>query len=117
MDWPPALEQLKADLAQPAQVGDRDDDALRLVLDAAVALVERVRSDINYTGDILDERPGPDGDLVLGTLRLAGRWHTRRNSPDGLVSMGEMGSSRVPSFDPDIERLLRVGRFRKSVIA
>lgn len=117
MSWPPALDQLKADLDQPAGVGARDDTALQQVLDAAVAVVERVRTDVNYTGDVLDERPGPDADLVLGTLRLAGRWHTRRNSPDGLVNMGEMGSSRVPSFDPDIERLLRVGRFRKSVIA
>jgi hypothetical protein len=31
--------------------------------------------------------------------------------------MGEMGTARVTSFDPDIDRLLRIGRHRGPVIA
>ncbi|MBN9739508.1 hypothetical protein DMP23_00040 [Amycolatopsis sp. A1MSW2902] len=59
----------------------------------------------------------PGADLALGTLRLAGRWFTRRRSPDALISMGDLGSARVPSFDPDIDQLLRVGRFARAVVA
>jgi hypothetical protein len=50
-------------------------------------------------------------------LRLAGRWHTRRRSPDGLVAMAEMGAARVTSFDPDIDRLLRIGRHKRPRVA
>lgn len=63
------------------------------------------------------KRRAPTPDLHLGTLRLAGRWHTRRRSPDGLVAMAELGAARVPSFDPDIERLLKIGRYARAVFA
>ncbi|MGL5909489.1 MAG: hypothetical protein ACRCZP_05775, partial [Phycicoccus sp.] len=94
------------------------DAALTDVLDAAVATVERVRGgSLNFTGDPLSLLPGPGADVALGTVRLAGRWHVRRRSPDGLVAASELGSTRVPSFDPDIERLLGLGRYRSPVIA
>lgn len=116
--WPPKLELLKSDLGSEFdQVDDRDDERLQLVLDAAVAQVEQVRTDFNYTNDVLSDAPEPTDALVLGTVRLAGRWHTRRRSPDGLIAGGDFGSSRVPSFDPDIERLLGIGRFRGPVVA
>jgi len=121
--WPPDLDALKADMRSRGEPdGQLDDDNVRLqqVLDAAVAFVERVRSgDYNFAGDPDSELPDPgkDAQLVLGTLRLARRWHERRRSPDGLVDMGELGSSRIPSVDPDIERLLGIGRFRGPVFA
>lgn len=115
MAWPPTLEELKVDMK--INLADtRDDDRLQQTLDAAVAFIEDRRPHINYTADPLSTYPEPKADLVLGTLRLAGRWHTRRDSPDGLVSMGELGSGRVPSIDPDIEKLLRIGRWAKAVI-
>jgi hypothetical protein len=89
---------------------DRDDEKLTQVLAAAISFVERVRPCFNYKGDLGSDLPAPTDDLVLGTIRLAGRWHIRRRSPDALVDMGELGSGRIPSFDPDIERLLRIGR-------
>jgi hypothetical protein len=89
----------------------RSDDQLQMVLDASVAFVERVRPDVNYTEDPLSELPQPTADLVLGTVRLASRWHDRRRAPDGQISMGEFGSTSVPSVDPDISRLLGIGRF------
>ncbi|MEV6879550.1 hypothetical protein [Amycolatopsis sp. NPDC051128] len=112
--WPPPLADLKADMKVP---GTGDDVVLQANLDAAVTFVQRVRSDVDYRPNPLPDAKIPDADLVLGTLRLAGRWFTRRRSPEALVDMGEMGSARVPSFDPDIERLLCIGRFRGPVFA
>ncbi len=107
MSWPPELDDLKSDMKI---TDDRDDARLQQVLDAAVAFVERVHGVEALGGAAAD-------DLVLGTLRLAGRWHIRRRSPDALIAAGDLGTSRVPSFDPDIDRLLRIGKFRRSVIA
>lgn len=117
--WPPTLAILKQD-AEIEDTDTRDDVRLQQVLDAAVSFVERVRPAFNYTADpMLDPLvyPDPTADLELGAVRLAFRWHTRRRSPDALVAMGELGSARVPSFDPDIERLLAIGRYRGPVIA
>lgn len=114
MSWPPTLTDLKADLSIP---DDNDDVVLTQSLDAAIAFVIRTRSDIDFGQYPLPGSKTPDVDLELGTLRLAGRWFTRRRSPEALIDAGELGSARVPSFDPDIDRLLRIGRFRRSVIA
>lgn len=116
MAWPPTLPQLKDDMGIAAD-DVRDDDRLQVVLDAAVGKVEEVRPDFNYSNDPLSEAPLPSDALVLGTVRLAGRWHTRRRSPDGLITADQFGSTRVPSFDPDIERLLGIGRYRGPVVA
>ncbi|WP_181778930.1 hypothetical protein [Pseudonocardia pini] len=115
MEWPPLLERLKVDRS----IDDsRDDPRLESVLAAAVAFVERVRGgDFDFSGDPDSLLPPPPDDVVVGTVRLAGRWHERGRSPDGLISMGELGTARVPSFDPDIERLLGIGRYRGPVIA
>lgn len=107
----PTLAGLKVD----AQLDPNDhtkDAAYQQVLDAAIAYVMRVRKDLNYNGDLFDTNPAPDADFILGTYRLAYRWHTRRRSPDGIVSMGDLGTSRVPSVDPDIARLLGIDRYR-----
>lgn len=107
--WEPNLADLKDDMGI-ALSDTRDDDKLQAMLDAAIAFVYRVRTDLVLSGPGFATDSVPD--LCLGTLRLAGRWHTRRKSPDGLVQLGnELGSGRVPAFDPDIERLLRIGRF------
>ena len=115
MSWPPELDDLKIDLKIDLD-DTRDDEVLTRQLDAAVAFVQKVRPQFNYDGDALDDRPVPTADHVLGTVRLAGRWFARRRSPDALVAMGDLGSARVPSFDPDIEKLLRIGRYAKAVI-
>lgn len=116
MAWPVEYEELKDDLGIPAE-DTRDDERLKRVLGAAVEFVERVRPEFNYVNDPLTDAPPPSADLELGTLRLAGRWHTRRRSPDGLLQMAELGAARVPSFDPDIDRLLGLGRYRKAAFA
>lgn len=57
-----------------------------------------------------------DDDLVLGTLRLAGRYHTRRRAPDDLIAAAEMGTNRLPGLDPDITRLLRLSRHQAMAV-
>lgn len=110
--WPPTLAQFKNDQKiDPAET--RDDERFQSNLDAAVAWIEGVRPEFNYHADPLSTLPEPTENLVLGIIRLAARWKTRTNSPDGLVSLGaELGSARIPSFDPDIERMLGIGRFK-----
>lgn len=115
--WPPTLDELKADLA--IDLSDTAQDVvLARQLAAAVRWVTgRKAGEVNFEDDSLSDLPAPSDDLALGTIRLAGRWNARRRSVDGLVSMGEMGTGRVPSFDPDIDRLLGIGRFSDSIIA
>jgi hypothetical protein len=118
MTWPPQLSELKTDRDKTNGSVTAHDDQLQQVLDAAVAYVERVRAgSFNFDGDLGSELPEPSADLVLGTLRLAGRWHTRRRSPDMTVDTPDAGFSRIPSIDPDIERLLGIGRAKGPVFA
>lgn len=110
----PTLSGVKID----AGITDtRDDVILQQELDAAIDYVIRVRPDLNYDGDPLDSNPAPGNDFVLGVQRQVIRWQSRRRSPDATVSMGDLGSSRVPSFDPDIERMLGIGRYHGPVFA
>jgi hypothetical protein len=117
--WPPLLADLKID-ADIAADDDRDDDAHGQTLAAAISFVQRRhrgRYDFGL-GESGDELlPAPDVDMALGTIRLALRWHSRRRSPDALIAMGELGGARVSSYDVDIDRQLRIGRYSPSVIA
>lgn len=119
VEWPPSLATLKADakITDPASPAAKaaDDAALQRILDAAVVFVEARRRDLFYGGGELngDGLPEPDADVVLGTIRLAFRWHVRRRSPDMLIEAAELGNARVPGIDPDIERLLRIGRSKR----
>ena len=117
--WPPVLDDLKTDRGISAD-DTRDDAPHGQTLAAAISFVQRRhrgRYDFGL-GEPGDELlPAPDVDMALGTVRLAARWHERRRSPDALISMGDMGSARVSSYDVDIDRMLRIGRFSPSVIA
>lgn len=110
------LPDLKADLGID-EADDRDDERLQVMLDAALAFAARVRPEFNWDEESGSDSPDPTNDVRLGVIRLAGRWHTRRRSPDALIDMGELGAARVPSFDPDIERLLGIGKYRGPVVA
>lgn len=111
------LAGLKKDM-KLAVTDTRDDEALTIQLDAATAFVESVHGEkFDFTGAGSSTLPPPDEDTVLGTYRLAQRWFARQKSADGIVSMGELGNARVPSFDPDIDRLLGIGRYMESRFA
>jgi hypothetical protein len=114
MPWPPQLPDLKYDLGLD---DNRDDVSLATVLTAAIAYVEDARAgDFNFTGTPGSLLPSPGPDIELGTVRLAARWHNRRRSPDGMLDMGELGNARIPTGDPDIERLLGIARFRGPMV-
>lgn len=115
--WPPQLRDVLKELPD-RDVGDEVDPVLLARLDAAVAYVEGDRGragEFNFSGAATG-LPDPPRDVFLGTVLLAMRWYNRRNSPDGLVDLGELGSARIPSVDPDIERMLGVGRFRAPMV-
>lgn len=117
--WPPTLAELKED-RQMDQADQRHDGQLAQVLAAAVAYVQDVKRGIYDMGLFLDgdeDLEPPDDSIRLGTLRLAGRWHDRRRSPDGMINASEMGATRVTSGDSDIDRMLRLGRFAGFVFA
>jgi len=112
--WPPTINDLKLDLSRDGQKYTSDEQ-LEMDLSAAIAYVRDRKS---WQFDIGAESPEsdsgslltPDADFILGTIRLAGRWHARRRSQDGTINMGEQGIGRVAAYDPDIERMLRMGR-------
>lgn len=118
MLWPPQLDDLKADLKRPR--ADTENDAqLQVILDAAIASVEKeLAGTYNFRSASVAELllPAPPANVILGTIRYAIRWNNRSNSPDGLVDMGELGSARIPSFDPDIEQLLGIRRYRPPMV-
>lgn len=116
--WPPTLADLKTD--RGIDLADtRDDVVLGNMLTAAIGFVQRVRTRFNYANDPMSTYPDPGTapDMWLGTVRLAGRWFSRKDSPDAMISMGDLGSGRVTSFDADIDRLLRIGRHSAPLIA
>jgi hypothetical protein len=114
MTWVPVLNDVKLDL----RIEDTTDDgALQPCLDAAIAFVrDRHRGRYNVDEDPFSTLPAVPERVRLGTVRLAGRWYTRRRSPDGLIANADFGTSRIPAFDADIERLLMIGRYSKAVI-
>lgn len=117
--WPPDVEDLALDLkVDPAELTHADLARMGSDLAAAIAKVSELRgSSFNFTDDLLSDLPVPTADITLGVLRLAGRWYARRRSPDGLIGAGELGTSRIPAFDADIERLLGIGRYAGPVFA
>jgi hypothetical protein len=104
------VNELGEDAEDASELSDAEAQRLARVFDAAVEFVERIHfGRFNFTGQP-SALPLPNFNLKLGTVMLAKRWHTRRRSPQMLVSAADMGASRVPSFDPDIDRLLRLGK-------
>jgi hypothetical protein len=104
------VNELNEDATDAEDLSEAERLRLERVFDAAVEFVERIHSGrFNFTGQP-STLPLPNFNLKLGTVMLAKRWHTRRRSPQMLVAAAEMGSARVPSFDPDIDRLLRLGK-------
>ena len=112
--WVPTLGDVKLDLRIEDTI---DDGALQPCLDAAVSYVrEQYQGRYNVDEDPFSTLPSVPGAARLGVVRLAGRWYTRRRSPDGLIATADFGTSRIPAFDSDIERLLKIGRYSKAVV-
>lgn len=85
-------------------------DALADATRAAVALVEDKRRDLQ-TGQA--EGFLPTDDVILGAKLLAARLYERRGSLLGVAGYANYeGAAPMLLNDPDIERLLKIGRAR-----
>lgn len=112
--WPPSLTDLRLDMGDRDETDDSKDDRMIIVLDPAIEHVRKLKgwkydlAEVEQSGAAL---LAPTPDIILGTLRLAGRWHQRRVTPDNLATLGDAGGLVVPGYDSDIERLLQIGRY------
>jgi hypothetical protein len=76
---------------------------------AAASYVEDVRSDLV---ELVDDVPTFDASdrVKQAGLILAARLFARRSSPAGLAAFAELGAADVVRVDPDVPRLLGLGR-------
>jgi hypothetical protein len=94
---------LPSDLAALAEPQATDAQRARL---AAAAYVERVRKDLFDEAGVYT----PNQDVVQAGLLLTSRLYARRSTPQGLASFGEFGPGTILRGDPDVDRLLGLGR-------
>jgi hypothetical protein len=50
-----------------------------------------------------------EADIQQAAVMQAARLFARRNSPTGVAAYSETGATFVSRWDPDVERLLRIG--------
>ena len=100
-------EVLGADL-----VDQLDTVALEEACTGARGFVEDRRRDLFETiGEVASFMPGPS--VRYGAALLAHRLYARRTSPLGVLGFTEDGYSGILREDPDIARLLGIGRNRR----
>jgi len=113
ISWPPTLDDLKVDMKiTPGET--REDNTLSIDLGAAYDFAaERKAGKYRFDTNDPDQfaLPDPPRDFRLGILRLAARLSERRRSKDGMINMQELGVARIAGSDPDIDRMLRLGKF------
>lgn len=108
--WLPAAK-VKAALGR--QLAGGTDEDLETARTAAAAYVEARRADLVW----LDALPGDvPADVWLGAVLMTNRLLARRGSPQGLAELGEFGPATVLRTDPDVERLLGIGRYAKPTV-
>ena len=78
------------------------DESLLNVCGAVIAYV----SALPVVADRVSEEPSEA--VYLGMTMLAARLYKRKDTPNGLESFGEWGSSYVSRYDPDVALLLRL---------
>lgn len=106
-EYPATVEAVAGWLGVPEGPGGLAERAhIAAVVPAVNAFVRRVGHD----GDALP------ADVVQGAIMLAARITRRRNSPAGVEAFGDLGTTYVARYDPDIEQLLGLGRHRPMVI-
>lgn len=49
---------------------------------------------------------------TMAAVMFAARLYNRRNSPNGIEAMNEMGTTYVTRYDPDVARMLRLDDHR-----
>jgi hypothetical protein len=91
-----------------------DDTAITEAVEASSEAIKLRAPAAFVTDDAGEPLPVPRGVHQAGLL-LANRLLSRRNSPDGVVGVSDMGTARILSYDADISALL--GPWLASVVA
>lgn len=81
-----------------------DDAAISQAVDAIGPRIQRMcaRSFDPTTGDLL-----PDwGDVAEGAMLWVNRLMARRNSPDGVIGVADLGTAVIRSYDADVRAML-----------
>lgn len=107
--WLP-LARVKAALGRVVPGTDDDLEAARR---AAAEWVEDHRRDLVWL-DATEADVPPT--VWMGAVLLTNRILSRRGSPQGLAELGEFGPAAIIRSDPDVERLLGIGRYGRPVI-
>lgn len=93
---------------------DLEETPLQSACDAARSFVEEKRGDlwVSDGGDpaVLTYTPTPA--VVHGAALYAYRLYQRRNNPLGILGTTDVGPAGILREDPDIARLLGIGRAR-----
>ena len=106
-------------MAAPIVTADDVRDYLRLPEDADAAwLQEAADAATGYVNALahVDAEEWYAGERT-GAIMLAGRIYSSRNAPLGAAGFDAMGGIITSRTDPEIARLLRVGRYAPPVIA
>lgn len=99
----------QADAATPAFLKAYQ-AAERWVAERCTWETAEVQVDDGEGGATTVEQPVDVEDLVQAVILLTGRYLARRNSPDGLIGMGELGVMRVAAIDRDVQNLIATHR-------
>ncbi|GAA2118592.1 hypothetical protein [Streptomyces synnematoformans] len=78
-------------------------------LDASVNAVNAVLPDFAHDLEGLPIGAEWPAHVLLAGIMLGARLYARRNSPTGVATFNDLGAQYVSRWDPDIERLLRIG--------
>lgn len=94
---------------------DLDAGALQFWCDGVREYVEDRRPDLwtDLDGDGILETYTPTARVVAGAALLAFRLYSRRNTPLGVRGVTDSRAASVLQDDPDVARMLGVGRHRK----
>jgi len=114
--WPGPPWLTSDDYKAWARITDAADDAAidEAVSAAAESLELRAPAAFTVDPDTGDPDPVPRAVKQAGLL-LANRLMARRNSPDGVVGVSDMGTATILSYDADIAAL--VGPWTGMVVA
>jgi hypothetical protein len=117
-----------ADVAVWLQLKAPDASTTELLAVCSAAVepqVERARPDMRVFYDPDDPNPPdppppgwpvvftPDAEVYQAAVMLAGRLFRRRNSPGGIEAVADIGGLYVSRYDPEIERALHTGAWRR----
>lgn len=86
-----------------------DDARLQLAVDAALAWINRVRPDRDWRN--------PSADELQGLIYLASDFFERHGANTAGENAGYEFSGPIPVSNPDIPRLLGIGRYFGPVVA